>query len=81
MSQNPFEKDPHLQARLSEYHVNVPDFPMKVSKWSRFIQFLASPTKDPFDSILSTENGVLALKVVPASVGAALVLVQFFFFI
>lgn len=81
MSQNPFEKESHLQAKLNEYHVNVPDFPMKVSKWNRFIQFLASPTKNPFDPILSTENGILALKVVPASVGAGLILVQFLFFI
>jgi hypothetical protein len=81
VNQNPLDKEPYLRSKLNEYHIEVPDFPMKTSKWGRFIQFLASPTKDPLESVVSTENGILALKIAPAAGGIGLVLVQILFFI
>lgn len=81
MNQNPLDNEPHVRARLDEYHVVVPDFPVKSNKWNRFLQFLGSPAKDPFESLASTEGGILAMKVVPAASGAGLMLLQLFFFI
>jgi len=64
MSQD-LNKNHHLRKKLDEYHVNIPDFQMKPNRWERFIHFLASPSKDPLEPLLSTTNGVLVLKLVP----------------
>ncbi|MCM3439808.1 hypothetical protein AB3Z07_22745 [Metabacillus halosaccharovorans] len=69
-------KDHHLRKRLDEYHVNIPDFPMKPNRWERFIHFLASPTKDPLDPLISTPNGLLVLKLVPIIGTTAIALIQ-----
>lgn len=81
MNQNPLDDEPHVRARLEEYHVEMPDFPVKSTKWNRFLQFLGSPAKDPIESLASTEGGLLALKVVPAASGAGLMLLQLLFFV
>ncbi|MBM6617996.1 hypothetical protein [Bacillus suaedaesalsae] len=73
-----FKKEHHLQSKLNEYHVDIPDFPMKSNKWIRFISFLASPTKDPFESIISTSGGIMSLKIVPLIGTAAIALLQVF---
>ncbi|WP_416828235.1 hypothetical protein [Ectobacillus polymachus] len=76
MSQDPFNKDHYLCTKLDEYHVDIPDFPMKYSRWERFINFLASPAKDPVDPFISTTDGVMLLKIVPIIGTAALALIQ-----
>lgn len=81
MNENPLDKEQHLRSQLDEYHIEIPDFPMKASKWSRLIQFLASPGKDPLESFSATENGIIAMKVVPALGGAGIMLTQLFFFL
>ncbi|MGI2329025.1 hypothetical protein [Planococcus sp. YIM B11945] len=81
MNPNLLDKDPHLRSKLDEYHVEAPDFPMKASKSSRFIRFLGSPAKDPFESLISTENGMLALKVAPVAGGFGLLVLQLAFFL
>ena len=65
MKQDPFKKEHHLRTKLDEYHVNIPDFPMKPRKWERVIQVLASPANDPLEPVISTTKGAIALKVVP----------------
>lgn len=69
-------KDHHLRKRLDEYHVNIPDFPMKPNRWERFIHFLASPAKDPLDPLISTPNGLLVLKLVPIIGTTAIAFIQ-----
>lgn len=81
MHQNPLDNEPHVRARLDEYHIEVPDFPAKSTKWNRFLQFLGSPAKDPFESLASTERGILAMKVAPVAGGAGLMLLQVLFFV
>lgn len=81
MSQDPFEKDHHLKNKLNEYHVEVPDFPMKANRWERFIRFLASPAKDPLEPLISTNNGLIALTLAPVIAAAAFALIQFFIFL
>lgn len=76
MSQDPLNKDQQLRKRLDEYHVGIPDFPMKPNRWERFINFLASPAKDPLDPFISTSNGLLVLKLVPLLGTVAIVFIQ-----
>jgi hypothetical protein len=66
---------------MEKYHVDVPDFQMKANKWERFIHLLASPAKDPFESLISTVNGVFILKMVPLLGSAAFALMQVLFFL
>ncbi|MCJ1910110.1 hypothetical protein [Planococcus ruber] len=81
MNQEPFDKDPLLQAKLQEDLVEVPDFPMKASRWNRLLHYLGSPAQDPFEPIVATKSGVISLKVLPVAGGAALVAAQFLFFL
>ncbi|PPA69303.1 hypothetical protein [Jeotgalibacillus proteolyticus] len=81
MDHDPLKKEDHLRAKLAEYHVDVPDFDRKPDRWSRFIRFLASPAKDPFDSLVSTSSGMITLKVAPVIGAAGLVVLQVVFFI
>ncbi|MBU7595216.1 hypothetical protein [Metabacillus halosaccharovorans] len=69
-------KDHHLRKRLDEYHVDIPDFPMKTNRWERFIHFLASPAKDPLEPLISTPNGLLVLKLVPIIGTTAIAFIQ-----
>lgn len=73
MEYDPFKKEPYLRSKLDEYHVDVPDFPIKTTRWNRFIHLLASPANDPLDSIVSAKGGVMALKIFPAVGTAGLV--------
>ncbi|MFJ8065247.1 hypothetical protein ACIQYS_11505 [Psychrobacillus sp. NPDC096426] len=75
MSQDPFNKDHHLCTKLDEYHIDIPDFPMKSNRWERFINLLASPAKDPLDPIISTTGGLMLLKIAPilGTTGLALI--------
>jgi hypothetical protein len=81
MSHDPFNKDQHLNTKLEQYHVDIPDFPMKPSRWERFINLLASPAKDPLDPIISTSNGILLLRLVPILGTAAFALIQVLLFL
>jgi len=79
MNQKQFDKDPLLLAQLQEDLVEVPDFPMKASKWNRFLHYLGSPAQDPFEPLVATKSGIISLKVLPAAGGVALVAAQFLF--
>lgn len=81
MSQNPMNNNHYLRKKLDEYHVNVPDFPMKPNKWERFIDLLASPTQDPLEPFISTPNGLLLLKLVPIIGTAVFGLMQVLIFL
>ncbi|ETI70401.1 hypothetical protein [Neobacillus vireti] len=81
MSHDPFKKDHHLCTKMDEYHVEIPDFPMKSSRWERFINLLASPAKDPVDPFISTTGGVMLLKVAPIIGAAAIALIQALIFL
>lgn len=77
MSQDPFKKDRHLQMKLDEYHVEIPDFPMKPDRWGRFINILASPARNPLESFISTSNGLVLIKIAPMG-AIAIGLIQIF---
>ncbi|MHA7138936.1 hypothetical protein ACRTEV_16980 [Rossellomorea arthrocnemi] len=65
MTQDPFNKEYTLRKNLDEYGVEVPNFPMKSSKWDRLIHYLASPALNPFERVLSSSNGYTLLRTVP----------------
>ena len=81
MSQEPFNKEHHLCTKLDEYHIDIPDFPMKSNRWERFINLLASPAKDPLDPLISTTGGLMLLKIAPIIGTAALALIQTLIFL
>jgi hypothetical protein len=81
MNQDPFNKEHYLCNKLDEYHVDIPDFPMKSSRWERFINLLASPAKDPLDPLISTTDGLMLLKIAPIIGTATLALVQALIFL
>ena len=75
------EKESHLKSKLDEYRVEVPDFPIKPKGWSRLINYLGSPAQDPLEPLVSSNNGMLALKVIPVAGSAGLVIAQLLLFI
>lgn len=81
MKQDPFEKDQHLRKKLDEYHVDIPDFPMKPNRWERFINLLASPAKDPLDPFISSINGMLLIKIAPIISTTAFAIIQAILFL
>lgn len=76
MSQDPIKKDHHLCTLMDEFKIDIPDFPMKSSRWGRFINLLASPTKNPLDSLISRTSGLMLLKIAPIIGTATLALIQ-----
>ncbi|GGL64935.1 hypothetical protein [Sporolactobacillus putidus] len=78
MDQDPFREEHFLRKKMDEYHVEIPDFPMKPRPWERWIDFLASPAKNPFESFLSTASGILLLKIVPIIGAIFLTLIPIF---
>ncbi|MBU9714906.1 hypothetical protein [Evansella tamaricis] len=80
--QDPLEKERFLRSKLDEYHVDVPDFPMKSekTKGDRLIAFLASPTENPLEKLILTVNGVTMLKLAPIGLVMGLTILQFLIF-
>ncbi len=83
MKQDPFKEEPHLRTKLDEYHVDVPNFPMKLKRKrrERLISVLASPAKNPLEPFISTTNGFILLKMAPIAGTAALTLIQVLIFL
>ncbi|KAA0546943.1 hypothetical protein FZW96_13200 [Bacillus sp. BGMRC 2118] len=81
MNRDSFNKDQYIQYKLDEYHVEIPDFPMKSNKWIRLINFLASPARNPFDPLISTSGGILLLKVAPLLGSIVMALLQVYLFL
>lgn len=83
MNHDPFKKELHLRTKLDEYHVDIPNFPMQSrgKRWERFINFLASPAKDPIEPLISTTAGFAVLKLAPIIGMAVISILQLFFFL
>jgi len=79
MNQDPFKKEHHLRQRLDEYHVDIPDFPIKPNKLERVLFTLAAPTRNPLEPIISGSNGVLIVQVVPIIIAAIMTFLPLLF--
>jgi len=64
MSHDP-KIDKNLRKKLSSYKVNVPEFSMKRNRWDRFINFLASPAKNPLEHLIASTKSIIALTSIP----------------
>lgn len=80
MNQDPFKKEQLVRSKLDEYHVEVPDFPMKRNKWERVINYLASPANNPIEPFISS-SGVILLKVLPIAGTIVISLIQILFWL
>ncbi|TDL31301.1 hypothetical protein E2R51_13080 [Jeotgalibacillus sp. S-D1] len=78
MNQDPFKNDQFIKSKLDEYHVEIPDIPIrtKTKRWDRFISYLGSPAKNPIEPAVSTTNRLLLVKTVPLVGAAVLTLLQ-----
>lgn len=78
MLKDEFQQEKQLKKRLDKYEVQLPElsYQMKRSSWQRFIQYLASPTKDPLEPICTSFVGYTSLKVIPIVCGIFITIVQ-----
>ena len=66
------------EKQLDKYEEQLPElsYQMKRSSWQRFIQYFASPTKDPLEHICTSSVGYTSLKVIPIVYGTFITVVQ-----
>jgi len=81
MERDPLKEEHLLRMKLDEYYVEVPEFPLKQkrTKWERLLHFLASPTQNPLEPIISTTSGFVVLKMAPIIGTLAVTLIQVFY--
>lgn len=59
LNENPFKNKYKLKQHLDSDHVEIPDFPKTVSRFERFLGFLASPAKDPVEATIGNDLSVV----------------------
>ncbi|TGB03620.1 hypothetical protein [Halobacillus salinus] len=70
MKKNPFDQNEYLRSRLDRYEVDVPEFGMKRNRTDRWVHYLASPTKNPFDPLVNTMRMWTLAKVIAVVLSA-----------
>lgn len=63
MSKNEFPDE--LKSKLDEFHVEVPDIPLKRSKWERLANWIHAPAKNPLDALRIKEDSIIKLVLYP----------------
>ncbi|AVK84671.1 hypothetical protein C3943_14390 [Lysinibacillus sp. B2A1] len=78
MLKNEFHKEQWLKDSLDHDKVEIPKqlITHKKSRWQRFIQYLASPTKDPLEPICSSSVGYNSLKLLPIVTAVFITIIQ-----
>ncbi|MEY9973115.1 hypothetical protein ABH966_003499 [Lysinibacillus sp. RC46] len=78
MLKDEFQKEQWLKDSLDDDKVEIPQQLMKYkkSRWQRFLQYLASPTKDPLESICTSSVGYTSLKIVPIVAAVFITILQ-----
>jgi len=78
MLKNEFHKEQWLKDSLDQDKVEIPKqlITYKKSRWQRFIQYLASPTKDPLEPIYSSSVGYASLKLLPIVTAVFITILQ-----
>ena len=78
MLKDEFQKEQWLKDSLDQDKVEIPKQLMtyKKSRWQRFLQYLASPTKDPLEPICTSSFGYTSLKVVPIVAAVFITILQ-----
>lgn len=57
-----------LKNRLDEFHVDIPDIPLKRSKWEHLANWIYVPAKNPLDALRIKVNTITKLVIYPLSV-------------
>lgn len=74
---NEIKKDEELSRLLDQYEVRIPKkLYEKPSTWQRFVQYLCSPTKDPFEEVSNSSSGFTFLRLFPLACGFVLAVMQ-----
>lgn len=75
-----FKKEKELTNMLDSYKIDIPvtKLAQKQSTFQRFIRYLGSPTKDPFENCTNHSNGYLFLNISPVICGLFLAIIQVF---
>lgn len=75
-----FKKEKELTNMLDSYKIDIPvtKLAQKQSTFQRFIRYLGSPTKDPFENCTNQSNGYLFFKIFPVVCGLFLAILQVF---
>ncbi|MGG2055302.1 hypothetical protein ABFY48_12970 [Lysinibacillus pakistanensis] len=78
MLKNEFHKEQWLKDSLDQDKIEIPKqlITYKKSRWQRFIQYLASPTKDPLEPIYSSSIGHTSLKILPIVTAVFITILQ-----
>ncbi|GAB0171558.1 hypothetical protein LSPCS325_49950 [Lysinibacillus sp. CTST325] len=78
MLKDEFQKEQWLKDSLDDDKVQIPQQLMthKKSRWQRFLQYLASPTKDPIEPICTSTIGYTSLKIVPIVAAVCITILQ-----
>ncbi|MGE7692585.1 hypothetical protein ACQKNC_00500 [Lysinibacillus sp. NPDC094177] len=78
MLKDEFQKEQWLKDSLDHDKVEIPKQLMtyKKSRWQRFLQYLASPTKDPLEPICTSSIGYTSLKIVPIVAAVFITILQ-----
>ncbi|MGE7910346.1 hypothetical protein [Lysinibacillus xylanilyticus] len=78
MLKDEFQKEQWLKDSLDHDKLEIPQQLMtyKKSRWQRFLQYLASPTKDPLEPICTSSVGYTSLKVVPIVAAVFITILQ-----
>ncbi|GGN60986.1 hypothetical protein [Oceanobacillus indicireducens] len=63
MSKNEFPDE--LKNKLDEFHVEVPDIPLKRSKWERLANWIHAPAKNPLDVLRIKGDSIIKLVLYP----------------
>lgn len=75
-----FKKEKELSGLLDSYKIDIPvtKLAKKQSPFQKFIRYLGSPTKDPFEKWIIQSKGYLFFKIFPVSLGLFLAILQGF---
>lgn len=63
MSKNEFPDE--LKNELDKFHVEVPDIPLKRSKWERLANWIHAPAKNPLDALRIKGDSIIKLVLYP----------------
>lgn len=79
MLKDEFNKENKLKEELDQFHVIVPEQKLrqKQTAWQRFIHYLASPAKDPFEKTTVTLTGLNLTRIVPLALGIGISTIPF----
>ncbi|MDQ0273224.1 hypothetical protein [Cytobacillus purgationiresistens] len=72
------EVDPLLKWHLDTDHIDIPDIPLKRSRFQRFMRYLASPAVNPFEIYVTHTGSLSLIAFTPILIAAIFTVIQLF---